>query len=86
MSLLPDVQTSIRSTLREKGINFATVDLRHLENQLWETFDIGIGPTVVVFIDGRPAIRRDAVSGRSLSAEVLDNIVQQIGVGRVAHT
>jgi thioredoxin-like negative regulator of GroEL len=58
-----------------------------LESPLWDTFDVRIVPTVVVFKEGRPIFRSDGVLGRGLPTEVMDEVVHEVSVGQpaVAH-
>lgn len=62
----------------------AVVDLTDLENPLWETFDILVVPTVVVFNDGETALRKDGVLGRGLPADVMIEVIQKMETTRVA--
>jgi len=74
------------SALREKGIEYASVDLSDYENPLWDTFGISIVPTVVVFREGKPAMRKGGVPGRGLSEEVMEEVVRQLSIGQAALT
>lgn len=71
------------SALDYKHLTKAIVDLTNLENSLWETFDIGVVPTVVVFKDGNPVLRKDGVLGRGLPADVMIEIIQKMEATRV---
>jgi len=75
------------SVLGAKGIRWRSVDMSDLESPLWDTFDVRVVPTVIVFKEGRAVFRSDGVLGRGLPAEVMEEIVHEISVGRpaVAH-
>ncbi|MGD0249871.1 MAG: thioredoxin domain-containing protein [Thermoplasmata archaeon] len=44
----------------------AVGDLTDLESPLWEEFDVEVVPTVVVFREGEPVLRRDGTPGEGL--------------------
>lgn len=53
----------------------AFVDLSDLNNPLWETFQIQVVPTLIVFRNGDPVLRRDGILGRGLSQKDMDEVV-----------
>jgi len=53
----------------------AFVDLSDLNNPLWETFQIQVVPTLVVFRNGDPVLRRDGILGRGLSQKDMNEVV-----------
>ena len=66
------------AALNGKRIPWAEVDISKDEDPLWETFDISVVPTVIVFKDGQPIFRRDGLLGRGLSEKAIEEIVQEI--------
>jgi thioredoxin 1 len=58
----------------------AVADLTDLNSPLWEEFEVQVVPTVVVFRDGRPVLRRDGVAGEGLSAADLAAIRRALHV------
>ncbi len=50
------------------GATFAVVDLSREENPLWDRLRIEIVPTVIVFRDGREALRLRGRSGHGLDS------------------
>lgn len=62
-----------------KGERWAEVDISNDEDPLWETFDINVVPTVIVFRDSRPIFRRDGLLGRGLSEKAIEETLQEIG-------
>jgi len=71
------------SVLNEKGVTRAFVDLSDLSNPLWETFEISVVPTVLIFKEGKPVFRRDGVLGHGLSRSDLQEIVGHMTKGSV---
>ena len=69
---------SFESALRKRGIEYDIVDLSDLENPLWESFEIDVVPTVILFNDGVPVMRRDGLSGRGLSKDVIQEVIGEI--------
>jgi thioredoxin-like negative regulator of GroEL len=63
------------SALRAKNVSGALADLSEFENPLWETFDIQVVPTVMVFKDGELVYRKDAVLGQGLPNDAMDEVV-----------
>lgn len=57
----------------------AVADLSDQGSRLWELFGIDIVPTVIVFIDGNPAWRRDGVPGAGLDTPDLQAMCNLIG-------
>jgi thioredoxin 1 len=53
------------------GLSVLVVDLSDEDSPLWDRFRIRVVPTVIVFREGRPALRRDGRSGYGLSAHDL---------------
>ena len=74
------------SALDQNGMTKTFVDLSDLENPLWEVFDVGVVPTVVVFKDGDPVLRKDGVLGRGLPADVMIEVVRKIEATRVVRS
>jgi thioredoxin-like negative regulator of GroEL len=63
------------SALRAENVSGALADLSEFENPLWETFDIQVVPTVMVFKDGELVYRKDAVLGQGLPNDAMDEVV-----------
>ena len=57
---------------------WAFVDVSEDENELWDTFDIHIVPTIVIFNDGKMIWRKDGVPGRGLSETDVEEALRQI--------
>jgi hypothetical protein len=51
-----------------------------------KTFDLDTVPTIIVFIGGKPAIKRNVFAGGGLSVDVVYDIIRQISVSQVIHT
>lgn len=60
------------------GLPWAEVDISDTEDPLWETFEIKVVPTVIVFKDGQPVFRRDGILGRGLSRIALEETVEEM--------
>ncbi len=71
----PEFETALNS----KGIRWAEVDISDDEDLLWETFDINVVPTIIIFKDGQPIFRKDGVLGRGLSEKAIDETLQEMG-------
>ena len=67
-----------QSALGGKGVTWAEVDISDMENPLWETFDIDVVPTVIIFKESQPIFRRDGDLGRGLSEKVIDEVLQEM--------
>jgi len=64
-----------QSALAEKGMPSALVDLSDLANPLWETFDIQVVPTVMVFKDGVLIHRIGGVLGQGLPDNAMSEVL-----------
>ena len=71
-----------KSTLSKKQLPYGFVDLTSYDNPLWETFEIEVVPTVVVFKNGKPTYRADGMYGRGLPKSVVDDIVRELSATR----
>jgi len=69
-----------KSSLSEKKLPYATVDLSSYDNPLWETFEIEVVPTVVIFKYGQVSYRADGKYGRGLSNNVMDDVIREFSV------
>lgn len=69
---------AFESEAKRSGVSWASADISDDDNVLWDTFDIEIVPTIVLFKDGKPVFRRDGVRGQGLSLgairETIDNV------------
>lgn len=74
------------SDLDQNGLTKAVADLSDLENPLWELFDVGVVPTIVVFKDGEPVLRKDGVLGRGLPADVMIEVVRKMEEARAVRS
>jgi thioredoxin-like negative regulator of GroEL len=63
------------SALKAKSMSGALADLSNFENPLWETFDIQVVPTVMIFRDGELVYRKDAVLGQGLPNDAMNEVV-----------
>ena len=70
------------SALAEKGAPRALADLSDLENPLWETFDVQVVPTVMIFKEGEMVYRKDGVLGEGLPNGTMDEVVRLLPAGR----
>lgn len=70
------------SALDQKGMPRAVADLSDLENPLWETFDIDVVPTVMVFKEGEVVYRKDGVLGQGLTEDVMSEVVERTQITR----
>ncbi len=66
------------SAMKSNDLSWAEVNISDTEDPLWETFDIKVVPTVILFKDGQPVFRRDGVLGRGLSRKALEETVQEM--------
>ena len=66
------------AAMNRKGFRWAEVDISDDEDPLWETFDINVVPTIIVFKDAQPVFRRDGILGRGLSEKALEETVQEM--------
>ena len=72
------------STLAKEGMPTALVDLSDLGNPLWETFDIQVVPTVMVFKDGELIHRMDGVLGQGLPDNAMTEVLPYLMARRVS--
>ena len=79
--------SDFESAMSRGGLPWAEVDISDTEDPLWETFDVRVVPTVVIFKDGQPVFRRDGVLGRGLPRKALEETVEEMKglTARVAH-
>lgn len=61
-----------------KSISWADVDLSDMDDPLWETFDIKVVPTIIVFKEGQAVFRKDGILGRGLSQKALDETIVEM--------
>lgn len=54
------------------------MDISDYENPLWETFRIGVVPTIIIFKEGKAVFRKDGVLGRGLSQKAIDESMEQM--------
>lgn len=73
-SFLPEFEAAMNG----KGVRWAEVDISDDEDPLWETFNINVVPTVIVFKDGQPIFRRDGLLGRGLSEKAIEETLQEM--------
>lgn len=57
------------------GLAFAEVDLSDMDNPLWETFDIQVVPTLILFKDGNPVERANGILTKGLTEKDLTNLI-----------
>ena len=69
------------STLAGEKIPSVLADLGDYENPLWETFDIQVVPTVMVFSDGELIYRKDGALGQGLPDDAMNDIISRITAG-----
>jgi thioredoxin 1 len=72
------------SALAKEGMPTALVDLSDLGNPLWETFDIQVVPTVMVFKDGELIHRMDGVLGQGLPDNAMTEVLPYLMARRVS--
>jgi thioredoxin 1 len=65
------------STLAQKGAPRAVADLSDLENPLWETFDVDVIPTVMVFKEGEVVYRKNGILSQGLTEDVMSEVIEQ---------
>jgi thioredoxin 1 len=70
----PEFETAMKN----KGIEWAMVDISDMDDPLWETLDIGVVPTVLVFKNGEIVSRKDGVLGRGLSTKAIDEVIEEL--------
>lgn len=66
------------SAMNSDGLSWAEVNISDTEDPLWETFDVKVVPTVIIFKGGQPVFRRDGVLGRGLSRRALEETVEEM--------
>jgi len=64
--------------MKNKGIEWAVADISDMDNPLWETFEISIVPSVIVFKNGELVSRKDGVPGRGLSTRTIDEVIEEL--------
>jgi len=64
---------------RESDLRFVSVDIADEETSLWEEYDLEIVPTIILFQEGKPTVRRDGVPGVGLSERDLLQFVEDQG-------
>jgi thioredoxin 1 len=69
------------SALAKNGMTGALADLNDEENPLWETFDVQVVPTVMIFKDGELVYRKDGTLGQGLPDRAMDEVVSRLTVG-----
>jgi thioredoxin 1 len=72
------------SALAGKGMPTALADLSDLGNPLWETFDIQVVPTVMVFKDGQLIHRLNGVLGQGLPDNAMSEVLPFLMAGQKA--
>jgi len=72
------------SSLAEKKMPSVLADLSDYENPLWETFDIQVVPTVIVFSDGEITYRKDAALGQGLPDNAMIDVLSHVPAGSKA--
>jgi thioredoxin-like negative regulator of GroEL len=70
----PEFETAMKN----KAIEWALVDISDFDNPLWETFDVSVVPSVLVFKKGELVSRKDGVQGRGLSTKVIDEVIEEL--------
>lgn len=65
-------------------VRAAVGDLTDPETGLWERFEIEVTPTMIVFEDGAPILRRDGILGVGLGDEDLAAVRAAVGGRRTA--
>ncbi len=70
--------SQFESALKGKGVQWAEADISDDEDPLWETFDINVVPTIIVFKDGELVFRRDGTLGRGLSLKAIDETLDEL--------
>ena len=70
--------TPIFESLRQTKLLFAIVDVSDLDDPLWETFDIDIVPTVLLFKSGKVIQRYDGVAGEGLNGVIVKEIILKL--------
>ena len=70
------------SALAGKRMPMALADLTDLANPLWETFDIQVVPTVMVFKDGELIHRMDGVLGQGLPDNAMSEVLPYLMAGQ----
>jgi len=73
-----DFTPMFKSTLTENQLPYGSVDLTSYNNPLWETFQIEVVPTVVIFENGKVTYRVDGVYGRGLPQRVVNDVVHEL--------
>jgi len=71
-----------KSTLSKNQLSYGLVDLTSYDNPLWETFEIEVVPTVVIFRNGRAAYRVDGIYGKGLPKSVVEDVVSELRATR----
>ena len=62
---------TFEAAAKSSNTPWAWVDVSEDDNIFWETFDLDVVPTVVVFKNGEVVFRRDGERGRGLSQNVI---------------
>ena len=67
------------AALAGPGVQLLVADVTDLESPLWDRFDLEVIPAVIVFRDGEPSERVDAVPMRGLDETHVDSIRRALG-------
>jgi thioredoxin-like negative regulator of GroEL len=72
------------SSLAQKKMPTVLADLSDYENPLWETFDVQVVPTVMVFSEGGLAYRMDGGLGEGLPDNAMKEVFNHVPAVRKA--
>jgi len=68
---------AFESAAKVSGVPWARADVTEDESVFWDTFQIDVVPTVLVFKDGKPKFRKDGLRGRGLSEGDIKETISQ---------
>jgi thioredoxin 1 len=72
------------SSLAERKMASVLAGLDDYENPLWESFDIRVVPTVMVFSDGELIYRKDGALGQGLPDNAMIDVISHVPAGSKA--
>jgi thioredoxin 1 len=69
---------TFEAAAKNRGISWSSADISDDNNPLWESFNIEVVPTLIIFKEGEAVFRRDGVRGRGLSEKAIDETFHQM--------
>jgi thioredoxin len=71
-------QPVYEAAAKVSGTSWVSVDVSDDDSPLWDTFNIEIVPTIIVFKDGKEMWRKNGVRGRGLSEDSIKEAIEEM--------